>query len=296
MTDRLAEWVLRFFAKLILIIGISLLVPSVLASGMSSDFPPVKAIFGYFLELGVAFVVAGGLALYLSRQRGFLLPNEREVVLDEERPEFGGWLIALAIFLAAWPALIIIGLQSLRSEWDRVIILLVSSGFFEGLDDPLSGIVAIPVALALTPAMIEFAAMVAFIGTSAMLLPLLLLRSPLFPRLYVVCVSLLVGFVVASFRAADGMIFVVDAIEDLMRNSNARPEDIAQAREVIGQHAAVVSSTARTLFWSLCGYLIWLPALSFSRQVSTTYARRVNDHSIAADASNIESITRPPRG
>jgi hypothetical protein len=185
--------------------------------------------------------------------------------------------------------LTVIGLQPLRSEWDRVIDLLVMSGMFEGLHDPLSGIVLVPVAAALTPAAVEYAAMAAFTGASAMLLVLLLSRSTCFPRLYLVCMALFAGFVIASVRAVAGLMLAVEAFQELMQGTNARPEEIAQVREVIGQHVGIVSSAAEILLWIVCGYLVWLPVLFTSRRVYTTFASRVS----TAQALQEPPISRP---
>jgi len=299
MIDRTALLVLWLLATLMLVAGLSMLLSGAPVFAMATEFPTVQSFFGYFLEFGLAFALAGGLALYLTRPHGLLLPNEREEVREDERPQLNGWLIGLAIFLVASPIFLVIELQPLRSEWERVIALLVMSGMFENMTDPQSGIIVIPVLLALTPAAIEYAGMMTFIGVSAVLLPPFLLRSPLFPRLFLVGIVMLAGFAVASIRAADATIFTSNANLEFLQNSDASPEEEAQAGEIageiIGQHVEIVTSTARALSWIFVGYIIWLPMLSISRQARKTFATRWLARSSAAGAPDIESITRPPR-
>jgi hypothetical protein len=295
LTDRLTTWLLRFFATLMLFLGISLLVPALPLLAMPIESPVLSTIVGYFMEFGGAFALAGGTALYVLRSRRFLLPNEREAIPDAERPEIGGWLIALAGVLVALPVWLVIRLQPFLAEWGRVVDALATSGILEEANANFSGVILLPIFAALTPPLIELAAMAAFVVTSPILLLLLLLRRPRFPRLYLTSLALFAGLVIASVRGAEGAMFAAGAVQELMASSNASPEESAQAREIIGRYTSIVASTARVLVWTLVGNLVWLPALLTSRHVRTTFADRARAQTGATGIPGIEAITRPPR-
>ena len=162
----------------------------------------------------------------------------------------------------------------------------------------MSGIILVPLAGALTPPLFELAALFAFVVASAVLLALLLSRSPRFPRIYIVCGVLLSALVIASVRGADAALLAVDAIRQLTQSSSASAEEFAQVTDVLARYTSIVDSTAPVLAWALCAYLAWVPAMFFSQRVRTTFAISADDRvstPTPSTAIGLEVITRPPR-
>jgi len=86
-----------------------------------------------------------------------------------------------------------------------------------------------------------------------------------------------------------------DAVRPLIEGTS-RPDERTQIIEGLARYTGAVSSTAPVLVWTLCGYLVWVPALIWSRRVAATFAAGLSgDASRDAPATDIESITSPPR-
>jgi hypothetical protein len=291
VTDRLALGVLRLVATAMLFAGMAVLVAGVPLFGMLIESPLVRTVAGILLQISAVFVVGGGAALYLSRRHGPLLVNEHAETSEAERPAVGGWLIALAITLVMLPVWLVLRLQPFLAEWGRVIDFLATLDIWQGANANGSGLILLPLFAALTPPFFELAAMSAFVVASAALFALLLLRSPRFPRIYLVCVVLLSALVIASVRGADAAMSAVDAVRQLIENSNPRAEEAALLSDSLIRYTSVVGSTAPVLVWALCAYLIWVPGMISSGRARETFAKRARDEG----AIDLEAITRPPR-
>jgi hypothetical protein len=273
VTDRLGEWLLRSIAAAMLFAGAAVIVAGMASSALLAGSAVASTIAGILLQIGGLFVVAGAAAIYLSRPRGLLsLPNERAETFGAERPEVGGWLIALAVALVGLPVWLVLRLLPFLAEWRRVASFLAASGIWDGGNANGAGLVLVPIAGALVPPLFELIAMVGFVVASAALLLLLLLRSPRFPRVYLVCVVLLSAIVIASVRGADTAAVARAAVEQLMESTKPRADDDVQLRQGLDRYTGVVSSTASVLLWTLCGYLVWMPATFLSRRARTTFA------------------------
>lgn len=296
LSDRLTAWLLRLVATAMLFAGASVLVAGVPLFGMLTGSNVARTIAGVLFQLGGVLVVAGGTAIYLSRPRGLLLPNERAPIADAERPAVGGWLIALAVLLVALPVSLVLRLQPFLAEWRRLADFLATSGVLEGANANGSGLVLLPLAAALAPPLFELAALSAFVVASAALLMLLLSRSRRFPRIYLVCVVLLSALVIASVRGADAAMLAGEAVDQLVETSSAKAEESAPLIKLLARYTSIVSSTASLLAWTLGGYLIWVPAMIFSRRARTTFANSLGGRvPPPAGALDIEAITSPPR-
>jgi hypothetical protein len=278
-----------------LIMGVSVLVAIVPLLGMLADAPVARTIAGILLQLSGVCVVGGGAALYLTLSPRLLLPNERATIADTGRPKLGGWLIALAIVLAVLPVWLVLRLLPFLAEWRQVIDFLATSGIWEGANSNWSGLVLLPLFGALTPPLFELAAMLGFVVASAALLILLLLRRRNFPRLYLVCVVLLSALVIASVLGANAATFAGVTVQQLIDGSSPGAKESALLREGLNRYTGIVNSTALVLVWALCGYLIWVPAMIFSRSVRAIFANRAGGDPPTASAMDIEAITRPPR-
>ena len=295
LIDRLTLWVLRSFAAAMLFFGVSLLMAAVPVVGILAGSELAMAIAGTFLQIALVFIVAGAAGMYLSRSRRPLLPNEHPSTSEGARPALGGWLLALAVALVTLPVWLIIRLQSFLAEWGRVVDYLATWDIWGGGDANGSGLVLVPLAGALTPPMFELAAAVSMLAASVMLIALLLLRSQRFPRVYLVCLILLAAPVIASVRGASAAALAGSAVQQLIVDTSVSADESAQLSEGLQRYASIVGSTAPVLAWTFGGYLIWMPALLFSRRARSTFAasgeRRVLDPARAAD---LEAITSPP--
>jgi hypothetical protein len=295
LSGRLGEWLLRSIATVMLFAGAAMLVAGMASSGLLTQSPEAATIAGILFQIGGLFVVAGAAAIYLSRPRGLLaLPNEREEASAAERPEVGGWLIALSVALVGLPVWLVLRLLPFLAEWRRVAGFIAASRFWEGGNANGAGLVLVPIAGALVPPLFELISMAGFVVASAALLLLLLLRSPRFPRVYLVCIVLLSSLVIASVRGADAAAVARTVVEQLMESTPPRAGEDAQLRQWLDRYTGIVTSTASVLLWTLCGYLVWVPAMFLSRRVRTTFA----SHPAAlspSGAPDIEAITSPPR-
>jgi hypothetical protein len=293
--DRLTLWLLRTFATGMLFFGVSLLMAGIPVVGILTESELAMAIAAVFVQIAFVFIVAGAAGMYLLRTRRSLLPNEHRSTSDAPRPALGGWLIALAIALAALPVSLVIRLQSFLAEWRRVIDYVAAWDIWSGGDANGSGLVLVPLAGALTPPMFELAAAVSMFAGSVALLTSLLQQSHRFPRIYLVCLILSAALVIASVRGAGAAALAGSAAQQFIIDTGVNADESAQLTEGLQRYETTVESTVPVLVWTFCGYLVWFPALLFSRRATSTFAasskRRVMEPARAAD---LEAITSPP--
>jgi hypothetical protein len=294
VAERIIGWFLRAIAKAMLFGGVAMLLAAIPAFGMlSSDVP--RAIAGILLQVAAAFLVGGVAATYLSHSRAPLLPNERVTTAANQRPAVGGWLMALGVTLVAAPAWLLVTMLPFLAEWRRVIELASAPGLWDNANANMSGVVLMPIAAALTPPFFELATLIGFVVSSLMLLPLLLSRSPRFPRVYLVCTILLTAMVIASMRGAAAAALASDALRQLIDTTSANAQEAASLEQVLERYG-IVFATAPALLWTLFAYVPCVPALFSSTRVQTTFAERVAPTvSTPAQVSDVASITSPPR-
>ena len=294
--ERILTWLLASISGAMLSAGVAVLLAGGAAFAMLSEPSALGAIAAIVLQLGVAFVIAGATARYLSYRRGVLLPNERVTTPEDQRQPVGGWLVAFGFALAALPLGLLVQLRPFLMEWRRVLDLLADSGMWDNANANMSGVVLMPLAAALTPPFFELATLAGFVMTSAVLLPLLLTRSPLFPRMYVVCVALLSGLIFASVRGTDGAMLAGDALRDVIATTSVNAQEDAVLRQGLERYTSIVGSTAPVLLWAFCAYVMWLPVMFASERVARTFAlRMMSPAEAAAKADDVASITNPPR-
>ena len=287
-------WFLRAIARAMLFGGVAMLLAGIPAFGMlSSDVP--RAIAGVLLQVAVVFLLGGVAAAYLSHAGRALLPNERVTTAANQRPAVDGWLMAFGAALAAAPVWLLVTMLPFLAEWRRVIELASAPGLWDNANANMSGVVLMPIAAALTPPFFELATLIGFVVSSLILLPLLLSRSPQFPRVYVVCMVLLTAMVFASMRGAAAAALASDALRQLIDTTSANAQEAASLRQVLDRYS-IVFATAPTLVWTLFAYVLWVPAVLSSTRVQATFAKRVAPAvSTPVQASDVASITSPPR-
>ena len=123
----------RMFARAMLLAGVSGLLASVVALGTVATSPVLKTISSLLLAASAVFAAGGATAVYLSRPRGFLLPNERPEISATTRPPLGGWLILLAIALVALPVWTVLRLRPFLAEWRQTVDLLADSDIWQNV-------------------------------------------------------------------------------------------------------------------------------------------------------------------
>ena len=293
--ERLVAWLLRSVARAVLFAGTSMLLAGGATFGMLSDEGVFGAIAVILLHVGAGFALTGAAAIWLSQSREPLLPNESATIANSQRPPVSGWLMVFATTLITAPLWLVFRLQPFLAEWRYVLDLLSTPGLLDNANANMSGVVLIPLAAALTPPFFELAMFVGFIVTSATLLPLLLSRSPRFPRFYLVCVVLLSGLAFASMRGADAATLASDALRQLVNTTSANAQEAATVRQALERYLIVVS-TVPPLLWTGLVYVIWIPAMFTSTRVRATFAQRPKPQvSTPATASDVAAITTPPR-
>jgi len=286
--ERLSQWALRLTATIMLFAGVSALAASLFLFSLAADVPSLRMIVGVIIEIAGVMAIGGGVALFLSRSRRQLLPNERMPASGDERPVVGGWLWLLAAALVALPIGLVLSLREFFAGWRELTGFLNSIGIWEGANANMSGVILVPLAGALAPALLEWAALAMFIIASAVLLWSLVARRPGFPRAYLAWGVLLAAVVIACVRGADGVIAAGQTLQPYLAAEKGAVDETAAVRAAIDRYAAIVDSTAIVLTWALCLYLAWLPAILFSRRARATFAP-------AEQSPDIESITRHPR-
>lgn len=287
-------WPLRIIATVMLFGGVATVMAGIASSALPTESAVFSTIGRILFQIAAVFVIAGAAAIALSRLRGLLsLPNERAEAPETERPPIGGWLIALAVALVALPVWLVLRLQPFLAEWGRVASFLAASRLWDVGNAPgPGGIVLAPIIGGLVPPAFELIAMVGFIIASAALLLLLVFRSPIFPRVYLVCIVLLSALVIASVRGADAAAVARTGVERLMEETPPRGDEDVQLRAGLDRYTTIVNSTASVLLWTLGGYLVWVPALLLSQRARRTFAGRPAEAS--SRPSDIEAITSPP--
>lgn len=292
--ERVITWSLRSVAGAMLFAGVAIFIAAVPVYGFVTDAPLLQA-GAILLQIGGALLAAGFVARMLLRQRGHL-PNERVVVTDNERPRVGGWLTALVFTLIAAPVWLVVRLLPFLSEWRQAIDRLAAEGMWDSANANGSGLILMPLAGAVTPPFIELVTMGAFIASSAVIVSLVLSRSPRLPRIYLVCAVLLSALAFASLRGATGAAAAGDELRQFVVRTSVSAEESATITGVLDRYTAAVVTTAPPLVWTLLVYLCWLPPLLRSPRTERTFAQRPQPPSPAvATPMTVEAITSPPR-
>src|SRR4026207_2554184 len=143
--ERLVGWFLRSIARAVLAAGAAIFVACIPVLGLLSDSAVPRAIASILMQVGGAFVFAGAIAAYLSRSRGWLLPNERVTTAANQRPAVSGWLVVLTATLVAAPAWLLLRMQPFLAEWRRVIDLASAPGLWDNANANMSGVVLMPI-------------------------------------------------------------------------------------------------------------------------------------------------------
>ena len=293
---RVALSSLSVVAMAMLFAGLSMLVAGVPLLGMLAGSSVAGTIGSAVLRVSGAFVIAGAVAVILSRRLWFVLPNEREAAASGGPPALAGWLPILTVVLIAVPIWLVVRLRPFLAEWRQVIDMLATPALWQQANANGSGLVVVPIAGALAPAGFELAATAGFVLGAPLVAALLALRSERFPRIYLTWIVLLTALVAASVVSASAAMATVAALRDLVDTSPGRADEAAQITTILARYTAAIGPTAPVLVWTLGALLVWVPPVVFSRRARATFAAR--ERSGPADAEtalDVETITTPPR-
>lgn len=269
----MSGFLLRGAATLTCFAGLSALVAGLTAFGVLSADSAAHPIVSIVFQIAVLFVIGGATTLYLSRTLRALLPNERQMLSDGAQTAIGGWVYLLAIALVALPVWMVLRLEPFLAEWRYVLALGAEAKFWEDAGRGLGGVILLPIFVALTPPLLELAAMFGFILASASLLTLFATRNRRFPRFYVAWTVLQATLVVASLRGAAAGSIAGTVVERAVQNSSRGAAEAAEIMEFVVRYVSTVNSAASVLMWTLCGFVIWLPVMFFSGRIRTTFQR-----------------------
>jgi methionine-rich copper-binding protein CopC len=232
-------------------VGAGLLATSALRS---QDTPPwlESAIRSSMLVGGVLFVAG---LLLVSAQR---VPPSRE---EDDAGWTGARRALLGLSLVALSALAAIGASDLGPLWREITKLLEDTGFWREIGKPsqFSGVVMLPILVALFVPLLETTAACFLIVVPALLLILLLTRSRLLPAIFAMSVVCQAGLVLAGLLASDA--FSQIATEAIAAMTTADDVEVHQAATLLREADDVLSKSAKAFVAPLVGFLVWLPLL-----------------------------------
>ena len=248
--ERIVTWALRTASTALVFAGLAFFVAAYPVFSATSG--AARDILVVVLQIGGAWALLGLAAVFTARRRSLARAP--------------GGIVALAFILTliAIPVWLIWRLQPFLSEWRVLVDLASSSNFFETANANMSGVILVPLAAALAPPFIELAAMVVAVATSCAAIGLTAGRSARFGHLYVASVLLLTALVVGSMRGATVASMAVDALQPFIEESQPRPEEYQQIREIVDRYTAAVTPTAATLAWAWVAYAMWIPPVLLS--------------------------------
>jgi hypothetical protein len=291
-----AEWLifalLSAIAQIMFFAGISMVAPAGSLFFFSPHDARAVTAAGAALCFGAIFAAAGFVSRRLIRSRRPFFPNEREA-RAAARP-VDGWLLLMAFTLAVLPLTTFHELAPLRALWSDAIRLLRENHILDGAmrGGQLSGLVLMPVAMALFTPVLQFAAAGMFAAGSVASLLLLWLRSVRFPRGYVVCLSLQAALVLTSAYSTVLARHMANWVSEQAGATAGQMRDLEHVRvlQAVERYDDVLQGASRSLALAAAAYALWLPALMMSARVRETFAPLADDaapegHDISAAAS-----------
>jgi methionine-rich copper-binding protein CopC len=205
------------------------------------------------------------------------------------------WPSLLGLSLVVLPVLTCARAAELVPLWREIAQLLGRVGFWEEIasGSQFSGLVMLPILVALFVPSLETAAALLLIAPSPVLLVLLMTRSRRFPEIFAMLVVCQAGLVVSGLFAADAFSRV--AAEAIAAMTATDDVEVHRAAEVLRGAQQILATTASVLVVPMLGYLAWFPLLLRTRSVDGYFT--AGDASIGTDARPVSSpvgeTTRP---
>lgn len=249
------------------------------------DAPP-------WLEIALRSSLAVGATLFVTGVLVLIARHRIQPRVGDDAAPTWPWPWMLGLSLAALPVAAYAGASEFFALCREILDLLDRIGFWKALQrsDPFSGIVLIPILVALFVPFLEASAAFFLIAVPLGLLVLLMTRSRLFPKLFVMMVACQAGLVLASRLAADAFSRV--AAEAIGAMTRAEDAEVHRVAEELGRAASALTSTAEAFVTPLLGYLVWLPVLLLSRQVGAFFGAGTVE--VAAVPSVSTAAVPPP--
>jgi hypothetical protein len=228
------------------------------------------------LLLSATFVVAG---LLLVAARGWRVPRTS----GDHGPAWP-WPVLLGVSLLALPGLAASAAAGLPPLWSEIAARLGAIGFWDEWMRPgPSGMVMIPLMLALlVPALVTAAAFFS-IGFPIALLPLLATRSRLFPTLLAMGVVCQAALVLGGWLAAGA--FARLAEQAITAMAAAEDAEVLLVADELRRATGVLSSTATALVAPLLGMLAWLAFLRPSSTAAAWFTEGASASPVACGAA-----------
>lgn len=253
-------------AVLVMFVGLPTLLattPLLLVSEEASSFGRAAAIFGGIL------LATGVTALGVLARPAGLLVNERGPGTGVARTPFGGWLWLLLGALVALPVYLVARVTPLVLLWVDMIRFLDDNQVWGMADraQELSGIILVPVFVVLAVPALHLVVGGSVAAGALVLIGLLLVASPSFPRAFLVFVLLVSGLVIASHFATWTVIEAGLYFETFLEPGPER--DVSHAAFV--RYGEVLQDSAAVLTWTAAGLALWIPALFLSRRTQGTF-------------------------
>jgi hypothetical protein len=290
---RLIMWALRPAAAALTLGGLSAAIAAAATWTISggADIPGTIAIT--VGGIAITLLLAGGATLFLTGSPASLLPNERRSIEERHRSAVGGWLWLLAVMLLVIPFGLIAWFRPFVNEWYQVVGLAAASDMWSGANANMSGMVLIPLAAAMAVPALELATLLLFLSTPLILLPLLLIRSWRFPRVFLALIVMLAALTLVSVLGSVATSRAGEQVGQLIRETTVSVEETTQLNGILTRYTRAITTTAPPLAAGLLGYLLFVPPLLLSRRAELTFARPA---AVAhATGQDLEAITRPPR-
>ena len=225
------------------------------------------------LLLSATFFAAG---LLLIAARRWRLPQAS----GSPEPSWP-WPALRGLSLVALPALAARAASGLVPLWSEIGTQLAAIGSWEDMTQPgPSGLVVIPILLALcVPALVTAAACFS-IALPLALLALLPTRSRLFPTLLAMGTLCQAALVLGGWLAADAFARLAEQAIALM--AVEKDAEVLRVADQLGHATGVLRSTASALFVPLLGMLAWLAWLRLSGATAAHFTRGASP--VAAEA------------
>ena len=239
---------IRFVATLLALAGLAALAASASALTLLSHNSAARPLVAIVVQTAIVCLVGGAAALYASRTR-------RHCPGDDAAPSaigIVGWIVAAG--LVALPAWMVLRMQPFLASWRETVALGAGSRMWDDASSSAGGMVLVPVAIVLTPPVVELLTVAAFVLTSIALLICLVRRRPSLPRWYTAWIVILAALVVASARGATAASQAALVVERALDRSDRRADEIAQVRAFVGRYTGDVNAAAAVLAWTLGGY------------------------------------------
>jgi hypothetical protein len=246
-------------------VGLGLLAALLGAPAMGTGGPSwLTAILDGAIRVGLVLTITGG-ALQAARRW-------EPATTPAAVPHRGSWPAALGFSIVFLALLALVRCADLFLLWNLAAGLLDQAGFQEELarGGQGSGLLMLPILFALLVPALQTLTASFLVAVPFAFLPLLVARSPRFPKLFTMLVVTQVGFVAASLLASHTFTQVVTEAIAAMQASNEA--EVLRAAEIAANLLGLVRSTAYGIVLPVVGFVLWGIFLIFAAAPRSYFA------------------------